>query len=62
MEGLELSLIHISEPTRLLSIADALMCLKKKMAISLLPGGLTATKRLRIIIICTLLYSLEDFI
>src|SRR5674536_380664 len=28
--GLELSLIHISEPTRLLSISYAVFCLKKK--------------------------------
>eukprot|EP00658_Telonema_sp_P-2_P056162 TRINITY_DN44648_c0_g1_i1.p2 TRINITY_DN44648_c0_g1~~TRINITY_DN44648_c0_g1_i1.p2 ORF type:complete len:114 (-),score=54.00 TRINITY_DN44648_c0_g1_i1:21-362(-) len=29
-EALELSLIHISEPTRLLSISYAVFCLKKK--------------------------------
>ena len=29
-ELLELSLIHISEPTRLLSISYAVFCLKKK--------------------------------
>eukprot|EP00658_Telonema_sp_P-2_P052367 TRINITY_DN4056_c0_g2_i8.p1 TRINITY_DN4056_c0_g2~~TRINITY_DN4056_c0_g2_i8.p1 ORF type:complete len:102 (+),score=31.91 TRINITY_DN4056_c0_g2_i8:138-443(+) len=29
-EGHELSLIHISEPTRLLSISYAVFCLKKK--------------------------------
>eukprot|EP00658_Telonema_sp_P-2_P072164 TRINITY_DN61348_c0_g1_i1.p1 TRINITY_DN61348_c0_g1~~TRINITY_DN61348_c0_g1_i1.p1 ORF type:complete len:103 (-),score=23.58 TRINITY_DN61348_c0_g1_i1:71-379(-) len=29
-EGLHLSLIHISEPTRLLSISYAVFCLKKK--------------------------------
>ena len=29
--GLDLSLIHISEPTRLLSISYAVFCLKKKM-------------------------------
>src|SRR5678816_4745735 len=28
--GIELSLIHISEPTRLLSISYAVFCLKKK--------------------------------
>src|SRR5678815_107701 len=30
LTGLELSLIHISEPTRLLSISYAVFCLKKK--------------------------------
>ena len=30
LEGLDLSLIHISEPTRLLSISYAVFCLKKK--------------------------------
>ena len=32
---LDLSLIHISEPTRLLSISYAVFCLKKKTAINL---------------------------
>ena len=31
MEGMTLSLIHISEPTRLLSISYAVFCLKKKI-------------------------------
>eukprot|EP00658_Telonema_sp_P-2_P075264 TRINITY_DN64754_c0_g1_i1.p1 TRINITY_DN64754_c0_g1~~TRINITY_DN64754_c0_g1_i1.p1 ORF type:complete len:131 (+),score=10.92 TRINITY_DN64754_c0_g1_i1:145-537(+) len=33
--GLHLSLIHISEPTRLLSISYAVFCLKKKKIITL---------------------------
>ena len=30
MQSMSLSLIHISEPTRLLSISYAVFCLKKK--------------------------------
>ena len=34
---LELSLIHISEPTRLLRITYAVLCLKKKNTLQFLP-------------------------
>ena len=44
-QTLSLSLIHISEPTRLLSISYAVFCLKKKKHVSRLHTRNSYTKR-----------------